>query len=159
MSAFNVNAKSRSTSPTPNPDVCFHASPKRVTQPSYSVHILTNQMQTASVPVGASCRVVRKLLRYTPREVQAYCRRLPNPSPTKCPAAAAGKQVEHHGRTILAAAMGDRGGFGRGFGRGGDRGDRGGDRRGGGRRRPRGRKDDEEKWIPVTKLGRLVQQV
>jgi small subunit ribosomal protein S2e len=52
--------------------------------------------------------------------------------------------------------MGDRGGFGRGFGRGdrGDRGDRGRGRRG----RPRGRKDEEEKWVPVTKLGRLVQQ-
>lgn len=68
------------------------------------------------------------------------------------------RQVEHHGRTVLATTMGDRGGFGRGFGRGGDRGDRG-DRRGRGRGRPRGRKDDEEKWIPVTKLGRLVQQV
>lgn len=44
----------------------------------------------------------------------------------------------------------------------GDRGDRGGrgDRgRGRGSRRPRGRKDDEEKWSPCTKLGRLVQQV
>lgn len=54
--------------------------------------------------------------------------------------------------------MGDRGGFGRGFGRGGERGDRG-DRRGRPSRRPRGRKDEEEKWVPVTKLGRLVQQV
>ena len=25
--------------------------------------------------------------------------------------------------------------------------------------RPRGRKDEEEKWVPCTKLGRLVQQV
>ena len=58
-----------------------------------------------------------------------------------------------------APAPAERGGFGRGFGRGdrgrGDRGDRG-DR---GRGRGRGRKDDgEEKWVPVTKLGRLVQQ-
>ncbi|BBG96913.1 Ribosomal protein S5 family protein, partial [Prunus dulcis] len=45
-----------------------------------------------------------------------------------------------------------RGGFGRGFGgRGGDRG------RGGGRRRP-GRREEEEKWVPVTKLGRLVKE-
>ena len=45
--------------------------------------------------------------------------------------------------------------------RGGGRGDRGrGDRgRGRGPRRPRGKKDDEEKWVPCTKLGRLVQQV
>src|SRR6476620_7249184 len=44
----------------------------------------------------------------------------------------------------VAAPRGDRGGFGRGRGkRGGDRG--------------RGRKqDDEGKWVPVTKLGRLV---
>ncbi|KAK9820893.1 hypothetical protein WJX74_002980 [Apatococcus lobatus] len=58
--------------------------------------------------------------------------------------------------------MGDRGGFDRGFGgRGGDRGGRGdrGDRgRGRGRGRPRARKDEEEKWVPCTKLGRLVQQ-
>ncbi|KAF5839439.1 ribosoaml protein S2 [Dunaliella salina] len=48
-----------------------------------------------------------------------------------------------------------RGGFGRGFGDRG-RGDRGrGDR---GRGRGRGRKDEEEKWVPCTKLGRLVQQ-
>ena len=39
---------------------------------------------------------------------------------------------------------------------GGDRGDRG---RGRGRGRPRARKDEEEKWVPCTKLGRLVQQV
>lgn len=55
---------------------------------------------------------------------------------------------------------GERGGFGRGFGGRGDRGrgDRGrGDR---GRGRGRGRRDDgEEKWVPTTKLGRLVQQV
>ncbi|KAK1282207.1 40S ribosomal protein S2-3 [Acorus calamus] len=49
---------------------------------------------------------------------------------------------------------GDRGGFGRGFGRGGrggrgDRGERGG-RRG-------GRREEEQKWVPVTKLGRLVK--
>ncbi|CAL9191885.1 unnamed protein product [Musa acuminata subsp. burmannicoides] len=52
---------------------------------------------------------------------------------------------------------GDRGGFGRGFGRG--RGDRGrGDRgRGRGGRRG-GRRDEEEKWVPVTKLGRLVKE-
>ncbi|EYU20868.1 hypothetical protein MIMGU_mgv1a011569mg [Erythranthe guttata] len=55
-------------------------------------------------------------------------------------------------------AGGDRGGFGRGFG--GDRGGRGrgGDRGGRGRggRRPR-REAEEEKWVPVTKLGRLVK--
>ncbi|EYU35640.1 hypothetical protein ABFS83_10G147400 [Erythranthe nasuta] len=54
---------------------------------------------------------------------------------------------------------GERGGFGRGFG-GGDRGGRGrgGDRGGRGRggRRPR-RETEEEKWVPVTKLGRLVR--
>lgn len=50
---------------------------------------------------------------------------------------------------------GDRGGFGRGFGgRGGRGGDRGGRGRGG--RRPR-RETEEEKWVPVTKLGRLVK--
>ncbi|XP_022966425.1 40S ribosomal protein S2-4-like [Cucurbita maxima] len=47
---------------------------------------------------------------------------------------------------------GDRGGFGRGFGGRG----RGGDR-GRGRRRA-GRRDEEEKWVPVTKLGRLVKE-
>ncbi|KAK7370033.1 hypothetical protein VNO80_12084 [Phaseolus coccineus] len=47
---------------------------------------------------------------------------------------------------------GDRGGFGRGFG-GRGRGDRGR----GGRRRASGRRDEEEKWVPVTKLGRLVK--
>mmetsp|Transcript_31621 Transcript_31621/g.69096 ORF Transcript_31621/g.69096 Transcript_31621/m.69096 type:complete len:276 (-) Transcript_31621:291-1118(-) len=53
---------------------------------------------------------------------------------------------------------GERGGFSRGFGdRGRGRG-RGGDRgRGrGGRRGPK--RDDDEKWVPCTKLGRLVQQ-
>ena len=61
-----------------------------------------------------------------------------------------------------------RGGFGRGFGgRDGGRGDgrgRGRDDRGRGRGRDgrgrgRGRKDEEEKWTPCTKLGRLVQKV
>eukprot|EP00245_Coleochaete_scutata_P013803 TRINITY_DN571_c0_g1_i1.p1 TRINITY_DN571_c0_g1~~TRINITY_DN571_c0_g1_i1.p1 ORF type:complete len:277 (-),score=63.65 TRINITY_DN571_c0_g1_i1:559-1389(-) len=47
-----------------------------------------------------------------------------------------------------------RGGFGRGFGRGG-RGDRGRGDRGRGRRGPK--KEEEEKWVPVTKLGRLVK--
>ncbi|KAJ4887456.1 40S ribosomal protein S2-2 [Raphanus sativus] len=48
---------------------------------------------------------------------------------------------------------GDRGGFGRGFGgRGG--GGRGGPR---GRGRRAGRPTEEEKWTPVTKLGRLVR--
>jgi small subunit ribosomal protein S2e len=50
---------------------------------------------------------------------------------------------------------GERGGFDRGFG---GRGDRGRGDRGRGRGRPRGRKDEEEKWVPCTKLGRLVQQ-
>ncbi|MCL7038278.1 hypothetical protein MKW94_021144 [Papaver nudicaule] len=52
----------------------------------------------------------------------------------------------------------ERGGFGRGFGGRGDRGrgDRGrGDRRGG---RRGGRREEEEKWVPVTKLGRLVKE-
>jgi small subunit ribosomal protein S2e len=59
------------------------------------------------------------------------------------------------------APAGERGGFGRGFGRG-DRGDRGGrgDRgrgdRGRGRRGPK--REEEEKWVPVTKLGRLVKE-
>ncbi|KMT03634.1 hypothetical protein BVRB_8g190470 [Beta vulgaris subsp. vulgaris] len=48
---------------------------------------------------------------------------------------------------------GERGGFGRGFG--GDHGGRGD--RGRGRRRA-GRRDEEEKWVPVTKLGRLVKE-
>lgn len=48
--------------------------------------------------------------------------------------------------------MGDRGGFDRGFGGRGRE-------RGRGRGRPRGgRKEEEEKWVPCTKLGRLVQQ-
>ncbi|ESQ44325.1 hypothetical protein EUTSA_v10006149mg [Eutrema salsugineum] len=48
---------------------------------------------------------------------------------------------------------GERGGFGRGFsGRGGGR---GGPR---GRSRRGGRAQEETKWIPVTKLGRLVQE-
>ncbi|GAA0170441.1 ribosomal protein [Lithospermum erythrorhizon] len=54
----------------------------------------------------------------------------------------------------VASAGGDRGGFARGFGgrgRGGDRGGRGG-------RGRRSRRDtEEEKWVPVTKLGRLVR--
>ncbi|KAK8936791.1 40S ribosomal protein S2-4 [Platanthera zijinensis] len=59
---------------------------------------------------------------------------------------------------------GDRGGFGRGFGGRGDRGDRGGrggrgDRGGRGRGGRRGgRRDEEQKWVPVTKLGRLVKE-
>ncbi|KAG1342211.1 40S ribosomal protein S2-3 [Cocos nucifera] len=56
----------------------------------------------------------------------------------------------------MAERGGDRGGFGRGFGRGrGDRGRGRGDRRGG---RRGGRRDEEEKWVPVTKLGRLVKE-
>ncbi|CAH2047309.1 unnamed protein product [Thlaspi arvense] len=47
---------------------------------------------------------------------------------------------------------GDRGGFGRGFG--GRGGGRGGPR---GRGRRGGRATEEEKWVPVTKLGRLVR--
>lgn len=57
------------------------------------------------------------------------------------------------------APSGDRGGFGRGFGKGGK--GEGGKGKGGkgGRGRGKGRgKDDEEKWVPCTKLGRLVQQ-
>jgi hypothetical protein len=59
-----------------------------------------------------------------------------------------------------ADTMAERGGFGRGFGDRG-RGDRGRGRgdRGRGRGGRRGRKDEEEKWVPCTKLGRLVQQV
>lgn len=53
----------------------------------------------------------------------------------------------------MAERGGERGTFGRGFGRGG-RGDRGGPR---GRRRA-GRREEEEKWVPVTKLGRLVRE-
>ncbi|KAJ0098939.1 hypothetical protein Patl1_20532 [Pistacia atlantica] len=52
----------------------------------------------------------------------------------------------------MAERGGERGSFGRGFGRG--RGDRGGPR---GRRRA-GRREEEEKWVPVTKLGRLVKE-
>ena len=47
-----------------------------------------------------------------------------------------------------AAPSGDRGGFGRG--RGDRRGPRRGPRRG-------ARKDEEQEWMPVTKLGRLVK--
>ena len=57
--------------------------------------------------------------------------------------------------------MADRGGFSRGFGRGrgdGERGrGRGGDRGRGPRRAPK--KDEDQPWVPTTKLGRLVQQV
>ncbi|KAH9617718.1 hypothetical protein KSS87_017407 [Heliosperma pusillum] len=60
----------------------------------------------------------------------------------------------------MAERGGERGGFNRGFGdrggRGGDRGGRGGDRGRGRRRGPR--RDEEEKWVPVTKLGRLVRE-
>ncbi|KAJ9548030.1 hypothetical protein OSB04_001355 [Centaurea solstitialis] len=55
----------------------------------------------------------------------------------------------------MAERGGERGGFGRGFGDRG-RGGRGGDR-GRGRRRGGRRDADEEKWVPVTKLGRLVK--
>ncbi|CAA0387016.1 unnamed protein product [Arabidopsis thaliana] len=48
---------------------------------------------------------------------------------------------------------GDRGDFGRGFG--GRGGGRGGPR---GRGRRAGRAPEEEKWVPVTKLGRLVKE-
>ena len=58
--------------------------------------------------------------------------------------------------------MADRGGFGRGFGRGdrerGGRGERGRGRGDRGRGRGRRGEKEEEKWVPVTKLGRLVQQ-
>ncbi|XP_076940815.1 uncharacterized protein LOC143610136 [Bidens hawaiensis] len=53
----------------------------------------------------------------------------------------------------MAERGGERGGFGRGFG---GRGGRGGDR-GRGRRRGGRRDAEEEKWVPVTKLGRLVK--
>ncbi|KAJ0911719.1 putative ribosomal protein S5 [Helianthus annuus] len=53
----------------------------------------------------------------------------------------------------MAERGGERGGFGRGFG---GRGGRGGDR-GRGRRRAGRRDAEEEKWVPVTKLGRLVK--
>ncbi|KAF7819023.1 40S ribosomal protein S2-4-like [Senna tora] len=53
--------------------------------------------------------------------------------------------------------MAERGGGERGFGRGfGGRGR--GDRGRGGRRRAGGRREEEEKWVPVTKLGRLVKE-
>lgn len=55
----------------------------------------------------------------------------------------------------MAERGGERGGFGRGFGGGGRGGPPRGDR-GRGRRRA-GRRDEEEKWVPVTKLGRLVK--
>ena len=52
--------------------------------------------------------------------------------------------------------MADRGtGERRGFGRG--RGDRGRGGRGGRGQRRGDKKDDKEQWVPVTKLGRLVQ--
>jgi hypothetical protein len=54
-----------------------------------------------------------------------------------------------------AAGGGGRGGFGRGDGRGRGRG-RGGRGRGG--RGGRGGRDDENVWMPVTKLGRLVKE-
>jgi len=70
--------------------------------------------------------------------------------------------------SALADQSGRGRGFGRGGGRGGSRGGRGGasDRpsrggpggKGGAGGRGGGREKDEEKWIPVTKLGRLVQQ-
>ncbi|KAL6525548.1 Small ribosomal subunit protein uS5w [Orobanche hederae] len=53
----------------------------------------------------------------------------------------------------MAERGGDRGGFGRGFGGRGGRGERGGRGRS---RRPR-RESEEDKWTPVTKLGRLVR--
>ncbi|CAL9171026.1 unnamed protein product [Musa hybrid cultivar] len=56
----------------------------------------------------------------------------------------------------MAERGGDRGGFGRGFGRG--RGDRGRGRGDRGRGRRGGRREEEEKWVPVTKLGRLVKE-
>nr|CAD1827992.1 unnamed protein product [Ananas comosus var. bracteatus] len=57
----------------------------------------------------------------------------------------------------MAERGGERGGFGRGFGGGGrgGRGDRGRGGRGGRRGGPR---QEEEKWVPVTKLGRLVKE-
>jgi small subunit ribosomal protein S2e len=59
----------------------------------------------------------------------------------------------------MADRGGDRGGFGGGFGRGdGDRGRGRGDDRGRGRGRRGPKKEEEDKWVPVTKLGRLVQQ-
>ncbi|KAL7190073.1 hypothetical protein ACSBR1_039667 [Camellia fascicularis] len=54
----------------------------------------------------------------------------------------------------MAERDGERGGFGLGFGGRGDRGR--GDNRGRGRRRGPCR-EEEEKWVPMTKLGRLVK--
>ncbi len=52
-----------------------------------------------------------------------------------------------------------RGGFGRGGGRGGDGRGRGrGGGRGRGRGRGGGRGGDDNVWVPVTKLGRLVKE-
>jgi hypothetical protein len=56
------------------------------------------------------------------------------------------------------AASGGRGGFGRGDGRGRGRGDGRGRGRGRGGRGGRGGRDDENVWMPVTKLGRLVKE-
>jgi len=63
------------------------------------------------------------------------------------------------------ASQADQGGRGRGFGRGrggrggGERGRGGRGGRGGGRGGPRrGEKEETEKWVPVTKLGRLVKE-
>lgn len=53
--------------------------------------------------------------------------------------------------------MAERGGFGQGFGGGGG-GERRGDRGRRGDRRGRRGRSEEEKWVPCTKLGRLVQQ-
>lgn len=63
----------------------------------------------------------------------------------------------------MATEADQQGGRGRGFGRGRGRGrdDRGRGRggRGGGRGAPRrGDKEETEKWVPVTKLGRLVKE-
>ncbi len=79
------------------------------------------------------------------RQACTALRRAADPHP--CPPAAAGM-------ADAAPPAGERGGFGRGFGgRGRGRGERG-------RGRGRGRRDEgEEKWVPTTKLGRLVQQV
>ncbi|CAJ1963759.1 unnamed protein product [Cylindrotheca closterium] len=55
------------------------------------------------------------------------------------------------------AGRGGRGGFGRGDG-GRGRGGRGGRGRGRGRGRGGGRGGDENVWVPVTKLGRLVKE-
>lgn len=62
----------------------------------------------------------------------------------------------------MATEADQQGGRGRGFGRGRGRGrdDRGRGRggRGGGRGARRGEKEETEKWVPVTKLGRLVKE-